>query len=179
MKDDGKEDDEVEEVKKEKGEERDLLLEEVIFGGTPLSFEALLKIIPKLDKGIRIKVFSSEGKFIPLTKTGNELANGYKMVGFSFIPVMVVDKPIGKVEAPQVKSKSYIELERVWRDLNVAPQPLPPLNTTTRGRFAVGGVQTGRLRMRPERATPQWFVPGANIGNLEPWIPVEEDEGDM
>lgn len=125
--------DEEREVKKEKGEERDVFLEEIAFSGNLPTFEALLKVIPKLDKGIRIKVFSSEGKFVPLTKTGNELAAGYKMVGFSFIPVVIVEKPLEReVEALSEKKKEvYRDLERAWAGLAeqqaiaFAPWPIP------------------------------------------------------
>lgn len=98
-------DEEGEEVVK--GEEKDLLVEEIgySFGLEKVQFDSLVKrLIPKLENGVRIKVWYAGNKYYPCTTTGQELVMAYKLVGFSFVPVMVVERPVGEVGRPEVKA---------------------------------------------------------------------------
>lgn len=89
--------------KKEKGEEMDLPLESFpIMDDGEYSFETLAEVIPRVEKGVRIKVYRKRGLHHPITKVGRSLIWAYQKVGFSFIPVEVVaEPPLKEGKAPE------------------------------------------------------------------------------
>ncbi len=81
-----------EEDKKVQGEALEVPAE-MVYSPTGLSFDLLTKYIPKVEKESRIKVWKDQsGNYNTSTKVGMELAAAYKMVGFSFIPILLVEE---------------------------------------------------------------------------------------
>ena len=99
---------------KKMSEERDLLVEEFGLMLGTLEFDKLIKYIPRVEKGSRVKVFRQGEKYYPHTKIGIELVLAYKMVGFSFIPVLVEERKENPFSPPP---SPYFDLERIEREV--------------------------------------------------------------
>lgn len=85
---------EEEEGVKEKGEEKYIFLEEFSTGSfVPLTYDRLVKLIPKVESGRRVRVFRRGRYFIPLTSVGCQILSAYKTVGFSYVPSIIVEDP--------------------------------------------------------------------------------------
>lgn len=119
---------EDEEVDK-RGMEMNIPIEEfgVSFYKDKLSFEKLLSLIKRIEKNAKIKVWRSGVKYFPLTSSGQELGMAYAAVGFSFLPVEVVERPSeeAKPKPKEEKPLGYNELGAVFRGqaINFAPPP--------------------------------------------------------
>lgn len=124
-----------EEIEKDegKGMEMNIPLEDfgVVFFREKPTFDRLILLIKRIEKGSKVKVWREGMKYFPTTSTGQELGMAYETVGFSFIPVEVVDKPLQKEIPPPLKEEKLLPnwandpaQARMIRDLyrNVAPQ---------------------------------------------------------
>jgi hypothetical protein len=108
-----------------KGQEMDVLFEDFspIRAYDPITLERIVKLIPKMEASARVKVFLESGKYTPVTKTGATLVMAYRQVGFSYIPVIVVEPPENRKETYEAALPKW-ELERMRELLRGREEPI-------------------------------------------------------
>ena len=125
-----------------KGEEKDVLYEDFypIHSYDPLTLERVVKLIEtKMEIGARVKVYkepSQGGLYFPVTKTGATLVMAYRQVGFSYIPVLEVEKPEG--EKDKTKAEKFLQ----YAAFNPGELPHPERN------WVIPGTVVGAIRRR-------------------------------